>query len=192
MGTTSLLKDDTDPVHSPDDPPPGASASDSGFSSSLTGSSDVNIPDEAKPTGHRKLARAGCGSPGDGEGRRGCGHLRVEPARTGRQRCRGFSRRWSRIPRIPMSIGEWPRRSGSSADFANAKANYLKVIGVRPRQQTWQGSEEAAERSAAGECAGGFGDTPRGAASLTRPSFKALSFRPTDTGAEEPAVAVWE
>jgi len=55
-GTTSLLKDDTDPVHSPDDPAPGASDSDSGFSSSLTGSSDVNIPDEAKPTGHRKLA----------------------------------------------------------------------------------------------------------------------------------------
>ena len=56
-GTTSLLKDDTDPVHSPDDPPPGASDADSGFSSSLNGSSDVNIPDEAKPTGRRKLAK---------------------------------------------------------------------------------------------------------------------------------------
>lgn len=51
---TSLLKNDTDPVHSPDDPPPDASA-DSGFSSSLAGSSDVNIPDEEKPGKHRKL-----------------------------------------------------------------------------------------------------------------------------------------
>lgn len=55
-GTTSLLKDDSDPVHSPDDPPPGASDSDSGFSSSLTGTNDVNIPDEMKPGKHGKKA----------------------------------------------------------------------------------------------------------------------------------------
>lgn len=53
--STSLLKSDSDPVHSPDDPLPSASADDSGFSSSLAGSGDVNIPDEMKPTGHRKL-----------------------------------------------------------------------------------------------------------------------------------------
>jgi tetratricopeptide (TPR) repeat protein len=53
--TTTLLKNDTDPVHSPDDPPSDASA-DSGFSSSLSGSNDVNIPDEEKPASkHRKL-----------------------------------------------------------------------------------------------------------------------------------------
>ncbi len=58
VGTTSILKDDSDPVRSPDDPPPGASDSDSGFSSSLTGAGDVNIPDEAKSTGHRKHAKS--------------------------------------------------------------------------------------------------------------------------------------
>src|SRR5579872_1595392 len=49
---TSLLKSDTDPVHSPDDPV-GDSGSD-GFSSSLTGSGDVNIPDEDAPAKHRR------------------------------------------------------------------------------------------------------------------------------------------
>jgi hypothetical protein len=53
-GTTSLLKDDTDPVRSPDDPPPDSSGADSGFSSSLSGANDVNIPDEVKPTKHKK------------------------------------------------------------------------------------------------------------------------------------------
>ena len=52
-GTTSLLHDDTDPAHSPDDPQPGASGSD-GFSSSLNGSNDVNIPDEPRPGRHGK------------------------------------------------------------------------------------------------------------------------------------------
>ena len=46
-GTTSLLKNDTDQVHSPDDPPPDTSA-ESGFSSSLAGANDINIPDEEK------------------------------------------------------------------------------------------------------------------------------------------------
>jgi hypothetical protein len=53
--TTSQLQGDSDPVHSPDDPPPGTASSDSGFSSSLSGSDDVNIPDEAKTGKHRKL-----------------------------------------------------------------------------------------------------------------------------------------
>jgi Tetratricopeptide repeat len=53
--TTSQLKSDSDPVRSPDDPPPGAASSDSGFSSSLSGTDDVNIPDEAKTGKHRKL-----------------------------------------------------------------------------------------------------------------------------------------
>ena len=47
-GTTSLLRQDTDPAHSPDDPAPDVSG-ETGFSSSLTGASDVNIPDEERP-----------------------------------------------------------------------------------------------------------------------------------------------
>jgi hypothetical protein len=53
--TTSQLQGDSDPARSPDDPPPGAAGSDSGFSSSLSGSDDVNIPDEDKTSKHRKL-----------------------------------------------------------------------------------------------------------------------------------------
>jgi tetratricopeptide (TPR) repeat protein len=51
--TTTLLKNDADPVHSPDDPVSGDSSSD-GFSSSLAGSGDINIPDEDRPDKHRK------------------------------------------------------------------------------------------------------------------------------------------
>ncbi len=52
-GTTSFLNNDTDPVHSPDDPIGGDTGAE-GFSSSLTGSGDVNIPDEDRPDKHRK------------------------------------------------------------------------------------------------------------------------------------------
>jgi hypothetical protein len=56
-GSTSLLKNDSDPAHSPDDPVPDSSA-DSGFSSSLTGSNDINIPDEPKQPGKHGKANA--------------------------------------------------------------------------------------------------------------------------------------
>lgn len=56
-GTTSLLKNDSDPVHSPDDPVPDSPAN-SGFSSSLTGANDVNIPDEPKQPGKHGKANA--------------------------------------------------------------------------------------------------------------------------------------
>jgi hypothetical protein len=52
--STSLLKDDNDPVHSPDDPVGSADTSADGFSSSLAGSGDVNIPDEDRPDKHRR------------------------------------------------------------------------------------------------------------------------------------------
>jgi tetratricopeptide (TPR) repeat protein len=51
--TTTLLKNDNDPVHSPDDPIEGDTGAD-GFSSSLAGSGDVNIPDEDRPEKHRR------------------------------------------------------------------------------------------------------------------------------------------
>lgn len=51
--STSLLNSDSDPVHSPDDPVGGDTGAD-GFSSSLAGSGDVNIPDEDHPDKHRR------------------------------------------------------------------------------------------------------------------------------------------
>lgn len=51
--TTTLLNNDKDPVHSPDDPVETDAGAD-GFSSSLAGSGDVNIPDEDRPAKHRR------------------------------------------------------------------------------------------------------------------------------------------
>lgn len=50
---TTLLRNDKDPVHSPDDPVETDSGAD-GFSSSLAGSGDINIPDEDRPDKHRR------------------------------------------------------------------------------------------------------------------------------------------
>ena len=52
--TTNLLKSDNDPVHSPDAPVATGSSGADGFSSSLAGSGDVNIPDEDRPDKHRR------------------------------------------------------------------------------------------------------------------------------------------
>jgi len=51
--TTTLLRNDNDPVHSPDDAVQTDTSAD-GFSSSLAGSGDVNIPDEDRPEKHRR------------------------------------------------------------------------------------------------------------------------------------------
>jgi hypothetical protein len=54
--STTLLRNDNDPVHSPDDPVETNAGAD-GFSSSLAGSGDVNIPDEDRPEKHRRRGR---------------------------------------------------------------------------------------------------------------------------------------
>ena len=130
-GTTSLLKDDSDPVHSPDDPPPGASDSDSGFSSSLTGAGDVNIPDEAKPTGHRKLK-----VPDEVHQETAKEDEDVGALELGRKNWKAALSRYQSAlvtdPENPDVYWGMAEAQRGLKDFANAKANYQKVMEYDP------------------------------------------------------------
>ena len=128
--TTSLLKNDTDPVHSPDDPPPDTSASGSGFSSSLSGA-DVNIPDEAKPTGRRKLK-----APDEVRQVTAKEDEDVGEFELSRKNWKAALSRFQSAlvtdpenPEVYWGIAEAQREL---KDFANAKANYQKVMEYDP------------------------------------------------------------
>lgn len=123
--TTTLLKNDTDPAHSPDDPPPDASSD--GFSSSLSGSNDVNIPDEEKPTKHRKLT-----GPDKVHQETAQEDEDVGTFELGRKNWKAALSRFqsalvtdSENPDVYWGIAEAQRELG---DYANAKANYQKVV----------------------------------------------------------------
>jgi hypothetical protein len=128
--TTSLLKNDTDPARSPDDPAPGSAESDSGFSSSLSGSSDINIPDEVKPGKHRKgdepLVHQVTAKEDEDVGEFELGRKNWKAA---------LSRFQSALvtdpenPEVYWGIAEAQRQL---KDFANAKANYQKVLEYDP------------------------------------------------------------
>ena len=126
-GTTTLLKNDTDPVHSPDDPPADSSA-DSGFSSSLSGSNDVNIPDEEKPAAkHRKLA-----APEKTHQETTKEDEDVGAFELSRKNWKAALSRFQSAlvtdpenPDVYWGIAEAQRELG---DYANAKANYQKVV----------------------------------------------------------------
>lgn len=127
--STSLLKDDADPVHSPDDPPPGASSADGGFSSSLTGANDVNIPDEPKTTGrhgkngepnevvHQETAKED-ESVGEFE-------LSRKNWKAALSRYQSALVTDPENPDVYWGMAEAQRQLG---DYANAKANYQKVV----------------------------------------------------------------
>jgi tetratricopeptide (TPR) repeat protein len=130
-GTTSLLKDDTDPVHSPDDAPPGASGSDSGFSSSLTGTNDVNIPDEMKPG---KRARKTDEPPIHQETAKededvGSYELSLKHWKAALSRFQSALVTDPENPEVYWGIAEAQRELG---DYPSAKANYLKVMEYDP------------------------------------------------------------
>ena len=129
-GTTSLLHDDTDPAHSPDDPQPGASGSD-GFSSSLNGSNDVNIPDEPRPGKHGKngdepLVHQVTAKEDED----------VAAFELGRKNWRAALSRYQSAlitdtenPDVYWGLAEAQRNLG---DYAHAKANYQKVMEYDP------------------------------------------------------------
>jgi tetratricopeptide (TPR) repeat protein len=130
-GTTSLLKRDSDPVRSPDDPLPDASDSDSGFSSSLTGSRDINIPDDEKPTGHRKLAKPDATHQETAKQDEDVGEFELS-----RKNWKAALSRFQSAlvtdpdnPEVYWGIAEAQRQL---KDFSNAKANYQKVMEYDP------------------------------------------------------------
>jgi tetratricopeptide (TPR) repeat protein len=128
--TTSLLKSDTDPVHSPDDPPPDTSASDSGFSSSLSGD-NVRIPDEPPPTGHHKLK-----APDEVHQETAKEDEDVGQFELSRKNWKAALSRYQSAlvtdpenPEVYWGIAEAQREL---KDFANAKTNYQKVMEYDP------------------------------------------------------------
>jgi hypothetical protein len=130
-GTTNLLHDDTDPVHSPDDPPPGASDSDIGFSSSLTGANDVNIPDETRPGKHGKNKDEALVHQVTAKEDEDVGELELD-----RKNWRAALSRYQSAlitdpenPDVYWGLAESQREL---KDFANAKANYEKVMEYDP------------------------------------------------------------
>lgn len=132
-GTTSLLRNDTDPVHSPDDPTSDSSA-DSGFSSSLAGSGDINIPDDVKAKPRKR-----------GKANEPTEVVHQETAKEdedvgtyelGRRNWKAaLSRFQSAVvtdpenPDVYWGMAESERELG---DFANAKSNYAKVMEYDP------------------------------------------------------------
>jgi tetratricopeptide (TPR) repeat protein len=130
-GTTTLLHDDTDPVHSPDDPPPGSSDSDSGFSSSLSGANDVNIPDETKPS---KRTKRGDEPPVHQETAKededvGAYELGQKNWKAALSRFQSAVITDAENPDVYWGLAEAQRNIG---DYANAKVNYEKVMEYDP------------------------------------------------------------
>jgi tetratricopeptide (TPR) repeat protein len=123
-GTTSLLKNDSDPVHSPDDPTPDSSA-DSGFSSSLTGANDINIPDEVKPTKRGKPNEVVHSETAKEDEDVGSFQLSRKNWRAALSRFQSALVTDPENPDVYWGIAEAQRGLG---DYANAKANYQKVV----------------------------------------------------------------
>jgi len=130
-GSTSLLKNDTDPAHSPDDPVPDDSEQ-TGFSSSLAGTNDINIPDDVKPGKHKKSDEPNelvhqVTAKEDEE---------VAEFELDRKNWKAALSRYQSAlvtdpenPDVYWGMAESQRQLG---DFANARANYQKVMEYDP------------------------------------------------------------
>jgi hypothetical protein len=128
--TTSLLKSDSDPVHSPDDPDPESAGANSGFSSSLSGSADINIPDEPKTGKHKKTDETPV-HPVTAKDDESVGEFELS-----RKNWKAALSRYQSAlvtdpenPDVYWGMAESQRQLG---DYANAKANYLKVMEYDP------------------------------------------------------------
>jgi hypothetical protein len=123
---TSLLNNDTDPVHSPDDAVTGDSSAD-GFSSSLAGSGDINIPDEDRPDKHRRSQKEPVVHQVTAKEDEDVGAFELS-----RKNWRAALSRFQSAlvadpdnPDVYWGIAEAQRGLGN---YADAKANYQKVV----------------------------------------------------------------
>jgi hypothetical protein len=124
--TTSLLKGDSDPARSPDDPVASDTGAD-GFSSSLAGSGDVNIPDEDRPEKHRRGQQQPAVKQVTAKENEDVGEFEL-----GRKNYKAALSRYqsalvtdSENPDVYWGIAESQRGLGN---YAEAKANYQKVV----------------------------------------------------------------
>jgi tetratricopeptide (TPR) repeat protein len=129
-GTTSLLHEDTDPIKSPDDPVAGSSDSDSGFSSSLQGADDVKIPPEAeRPGKHQKADEPSHQESAKVDENVGSYYLDSKNWKAALSRFQSAQVLDPENPDVYWGMAEAQRQLG---DYANAKANYLKVMEYDP------------------------------------------------------------
>lgn len=129
-GTTSLLRDDTDPIKSPDDPVAGSSDSDSGFSSSLQGADDVKIPSEPeKPGKHKKPDEPTHQETAKENETVGAYYLDQKNWKAALSRFESALVLDPENPDVFWGMAEAQRQLG---DYANAKVNYLKVMEYDP------------------------------------------------------------
>jgi tetratricopeptide (TPR) repeat protein len=124
--TTGLLKNDTDPVHSPDDPATDGSNAE-GFSSSLAGTGDVNIPDEERRDKHGRVQQQPAVHQETAKEDESVGEFELN-----RKNWRAALSRYQSAlvndpenPDVYWGIAEAQRGLGN---YAEAKANYQKVV----------------------------------------------------------------
>jgi len=128
--TTSLLHDDSDPVRSPDDPVGGSSGSEGEFSSSSQGGDAVNIPAEPeKPGKHKKPEVAPFKESAKQDESVGAYYLDQKNWRAALSRFESALVLDPENPDVFWGLAEAQRQLG---DYANAKANYLKVMEYDP------------------------------------------------------------
>ncbi|WP_109484904.1 tetratricopeptide repeat protein [Occallatibacter savannae] len=125
--TTGLLKNDNDPVHSPDDAVDSGSAGADGFSSSLAGSGDVNIPDEDRPDKHRRGQQQPAVHQVTAKEDESVGEFELDRKnyKAALSRFRSALVTDSENPDVYWGIAEAQRGLGN---YADAKANYQKVV----------------------------------------------------------------
>ena len=123
---TSLLKSDNDPVHSPDDPV-DTDTSAEGFSSSLAGNGDVNIPDEDRPEKHRRGQPQPAAHQVTAKEHEDVGEFELSRKnyRAALSRFQSALVTDSENPDVYWGIAEAQRGLGN---YADAKANYQKVV----------------------------------------------------------------
>ena len=124
--STTLLRNDSDPVHSPDDPIGSDTGSD-GFSSSLAGSADINIPDEDRADKHRRRQKEPVVHEVTAKENEDVGQFELNRKnyRAALSRFQSALITDSENPDVYWGIAESQRGLGN---YAEAKANYQKVV----------------------------------------------------------------
>ena len=128
--TTLLLREDTDPVRSPDDPAPGSSPSSEGFSSSLTGVDELKPPPDAeKPSKRKQVEEPFHTENAKQDENIGAYYLDQKNWKAALSRFESAVVLDPENPDVYWGMAEAQRQLGQ---FANAKANYQKVMEYDP------------------------------------------------------------
>jgi len=128
--TTGLLREDTDPIKSPDDPISGSSDSGGGFSSSSQGGDEVNIPAEPeRRTGRQKLPEPTRQESAENDENIGAYYLDKKNWRAALSRFESAHVLDPENPDVYWGLAEAQRQLG---DYSSAKANYQKVMEYDP------------------------------------------------------------